>query len=83
MCADDVKELKPAPEGIFKAMEHFGVKNKEDVIYIGDCYTDYISAHNAGVDFGYIAWSPRPIKDDIEIDVKIDNYARFAEEITK
>lgn len=83
MCADDVKELKPAPEGILKSMEHFGVKNKDEVIYIGDCYTDYISASNAGVDFGYISWSPRPIKSDIKIDVLIKNYKDFAGEITK
>ena len=81
MCADDVKELKPAPEGINRTMEHFGVKNKGDVIYIGDCYTDYISASNAGVDFGYISWSPRPISKDIKIDVVINKYSEFAEEI--
>lgn len=83
ICADDVKMLKPAPEGIEKAMEHFGVKNKNEVIYVGDCYTDFISAHNAGVDFGYIAWSPRPMGKDAKIDVKIENYSRFAEEILK
>lgn len=81
VCADDVIHLKPHQEGIEKAMQHFGVKNKDEVIYIGDCYTDYLSAKNAGVNFGYISWSPRPINGEIKIDVKIDNYARFAEEI--
>ena len=81
VCADDVKNLKPAPDGIYEAMKHFGVENKDDVIYIGDCYTDYLSAKNAGVNFGYIAWSPRPIKGEMKIDVKIENYLEFAEKI--
>ena len=81
VCADDVVNLKPAPDGIYKAMEHFGVNKKEDVIYIGDCYTDYLSASNAGVNFGYITWSPRPITGKIKIDVNIDDFGTFAEEI--
>jgi len=80
-CADDVVHLKPAPDGIYAAMEHFGITNKDDVIYIGDCYTDYLSAKNAGVNFGYINWSPRPITGEIKIDVNIEDYSRFAEEI--
>ncbi len=81
VCADDVKNLKPAADGIYKAMEHFGIENKDDVIYIGDCYTDYLSSINAGVNFGYIAWSPRPIKGEIKIDVNIKDYGTFAEDI--
>lgn len=81
VCADDVKNLKPAADGIYKAMEHFGIKNKDDVIYIGDCYTDYLSSKNAGVNFGYIAWSPRPIKGEIKIDINIKDYGSFAEDI--
>ena len=82
ICADDVVNLKPAPDGIYKSMEHFSINNRDDVIYIGDCYTDYLSAKNAGVNFGYIKWSPRPINGEIKIDVEIDNFRTFAEEIT-
>ena len=81
VCADDVKNLKPAPDGVYESMEHFGVENKEDVIYIGDGYIDYLTAKNAGIHFGYISWSPRVMPSDVKIDVKIDNYSRFAEEI--
>ena len=81
VCADDVKNYKPSADGIIEAMHHFGIKNKEDVIYIGDCYIDYVTAQNAGVNFGYISWSPRPINKDLKVDAKITNYKDFAEEI--
>ena len=81
ICADDVVNLKPHEEGILKAMEHFGIKNKDDVLYIGDGFIDYFSAQNAGVKFGFVTWSPRSIKENVEIDEIIDSYQSFAEEI--
>ena len=81
ICADDVKNLKPAPDGIYETMKHFGIKNKDDVIYIGDGTIDYLTAKNAGVNFGYTAWSPRPIAGNPKIDVNIENFLSFAEEI--
>ena len=81
ICADDVKNLKPAPDGIYEAMKHFGIKNKDDVIYVGDGTIDYLTAKNAGVNFGYTAWSPRPIACEHKIDVNIENFLSFAEEI--
>lgn len=80
ICADDVENLKPEPDGIYKAMEHFGVTSKEDVVYIGDSIYDYLTAKNAGVDFGYVSWSPRKLPNDSKIDLLIDKYATFAEE---
>ena len=62
-------------------MEKFGIKNKSEVVYIGDGQIDYLTAKNAGVDFAYICWSPREISKDSKIDVKIKNYAEFAKEI--
>ena len=81
VCADDVEHLKPHEEGVLRAMEHFGIKNKDDVIYIGDGMFDYLTAKNAGVNFGYVTWSPRAIASDAKIDVEIDSYSEFAEEI--
>lgn len=81
ICADDVKVLKPAPEGIYKAMNHFGIKNKDEVIYIGDSIYDYETAKNAGVDFGYVTWSVRQIDKNAKIDAKIDDFKQFAKEI--
>ncbi len=81
VCADEVKNLKPAPDGIYKTMEHFKIQNKKDVIYIGDSMYDYLTAKNAGVDFGYVKWSPRKLDKNAKVDVFINDFAKFAEEI--
>ena len=47
---EEVKELKPSPEGIFRALERFGAK-PEDALYTGDSTTDAAAAKNAGVAF--------------------------------
>ena len=60
--ADDVAIPKPDPTGVFKAMEAFNIKNKEDVLYIGDNDIDYFTAENAGVDCMLVSWGPRVIK---------------------
>lgn len=48
--SDDVKNPKPDPEGLIKAMESLGAARK-DVLYIGDSTIDIKTAKNAGVDF--------------------------------
>ena len=83
VCADDVKNLKPHQEGVLEAMKHFGIINKDDVIYIGDGYIDYLTAKNSGVNFGLVGWSPRKIEGDSKIDLIIESYLKFAEEIAK
>ena len=75
---DDIKEQKPSPEGIFKAMEHFGTKEKRDVIYIGDSVYDARTAENAGVDFGLVSWTPRKLPEDSKITWKIDSFSTLA-----
>jgi len=45
---EDVKEAKPSPEPIFKALEKLNC-NDEDIWMIGDTRMDLISAKNAGV----------------------------------
>ncbi len=60
--ADDVATAKPDPQGIFKAMEVLGIKDKKDVLYIGDNDIDYYSGTNAGVDTLLVTWGPREIK---------------------
>ncbi len=47
---EEVKELKPSPDGIFLALERFGAK-PEDALYTGDSTTDAAAAKNAGVAF--------------------------------
>ena len=60
--ADDVAIPKPDPTGVFKAMEAVNVKNKGDVLYLGDNDIDFFTAENAGVDCLLVAWGPREIK---------------------
>ncbi|MCR5046451.1 MAG: HAD-IA family hydrolase [Treponema sp.] len=45
--ADKVKELKPAPEGIFLALKTLGA-NPKQAIMVGDSYTDIGAGHAAG-----------------------------------
>ena len=59
--ADDVAIPKPDPTGINKALEKLGIKNKEEVLYIGDNDIDYVTASNAGVDTLLVTWGPRTI----------------------
>jgi len=48
--SDDVKEHKPSPEGINKALAHFQLP-PASVLYTGDSYVDAGAAQNAGVAF--------------------------------
>ena len=75
---DDVKNQKPNPEGIYLAMKHFGITNKEDVIYIGDSVFDARTSENAGVDFGLVTWTPRKLPENYKIHWKIDSFSEMA-----
>lgn len=52
---EDTKKHKPNPEPIYLCLEKLNL-NKEDVIYIGDAYSDYQVCQNAGIDFAYAKW---------------------------
>ena len=71
---DDVTNLKPHPEGIFKSMEHFSIKEKKKVLYIGDNKSDYLTAKNAGVDIALVKWGPRKIDEDVKPDYWINDF---------
>ena len=60
--ADDVAIPKPDPTGVFDAMKKIGIKDKKDVLYIGDNDIDYFTADNAQVDALLVTWGPREIK---------------------
>lgn len=59
--ADDVKDPKPNPSGINKALEKLNIKDKKEVLYLGDNDIDYETASNAGVDTLLVTWGPRTI----------------------
>ena len=81
VCGNEVEVGKPDPSGIFKLMKEFGISDKKEVIYIGDSEYDYLTAKNAGIDFGYVTWSPRKLDKAARIAIKIGSYFDFAEEI--
>ena len=57
-------EKKPAPDGVFEIMKHFGV-SAEEVIFIGDSEVDVLTAKNAGVPCLGVSWGFRG-KEDLE-----------------
>lgn len=59
---DDTSKHKPDPEPLLLCMERLGL-NKEDVIYIGDAYSDLLASRNAGIDFAYATWGSVESKD--------------------
>ena len=60
--ADDVKVGKPDPAGVLTALEKLNIKDKSQVLYVGDNDIDYYTATNAGVDAMLVSWGPREIK---------------------
>ena len=62
MLEDDTSKHKPDPELLLLCMERLGL-NKEDVIYIGDAYSDLLASRNAGIDFAFAKWGSVESKD--------------------
>ena len=52
---DDVQNHKPAPEGILKFVNHFGL-NTERVLMIGDSVSDVIASKEAGIKIASALW---------------------------
>ncbi len=50
---NDVRFLKPAPEGLLNAIK-WAMVEKEDTIHIGDSLTDIEAARNAGIKVGIV-----------------------------
>ena len=48
--ADSVKNVKPSPEGLEKAIKILGAEMK-NVLYVGDSEVDAEAAEKAGIDF--------------------------------
>ncbi len=58
ICFEDTQRHKPDPEPITKLLEAAGYRASE-AIYIGDTYSDYLCAANAGVEFALAAWGAK------------------------
>jgi len=53
---DDVKNVKPSPEGLEKAMQLLGVQPHE-TLYVGDAITDIMAARSAGAKSVLVGWT--------------------------
>lgn len=53
--AEDTQEHKPHPAPLNECLKRLHLQNNE-VIYIGDSYSDYLAASLAHIDFGYALW---------------------------
>lgn len=53
--ADDTTKFKPEPDPLLLFLKKSNAKANE-TIYIGDAYTDFLCAKNAGIDFGLALW---------------------------
>ena len=60
----DVEHAKPAPDQLFKIMDHFKV-SAEEILYIGDASTDQQAAKAAGVPF--VAFRSPELEADIHM----------------
>lgn len=54
---DDIRP-KPAPDGVYKALEALGV-DKRDAVYVGDGETDMKTAKNCGMRVAAVTWGFR------------------------
>ncbi|MBN2809067.1 MAG: HAD-IIIA family hydrolase [Deltaproteobacteria bacterium] len=51
----DLKNLKPAPDGIYRLLQQSGISASESWM-IGDHHTDLETAHNAGIKSGFVSY---------------------------
>ena len=56
---------KPAPDGVFKAIEAIGGKGSEDTVYVGDSEVDLLTAKNSGLKCIACSWGFRDRDDHI------------------
>ncbi len=81
---DDVKEHKPAPEGIKKFLNAFNLR-PEKVLMVGDTNTDVIASRNAGIRCALVLWDEfsRSKYSNAEADFifySVEEFQKFIEE---
>lgn len=57
VCSDDVKDGRPAPDMILKAMTMVGIHDAASVANVGDTTADLCAGRNAGVGWNVGVWS--------------------------
>lgn len=74
ICYDDVINPKPNKEPIMKAMEQLNASSLQEVLYIGDNKSDYLTAKNALVDCALVNWGPRKLDSDLKPKMFISSF---------
>ncbi len=72
--SEDSKKHKPDGDPLIVAMGKAGVKNKDEVLYVGDSPLDILCAKNAGIRSAAVAWtySKRTDLERVEPDIFIE-----------
>ncbi len=65
----DSRPNKPAPDGVYYALEKMGV-SKEEAVFVGDSEVDIQTANNAAIDAVGVLWGFRDITDLEAVGVK-------------
>ncbi|MCF8020733.1 MAG: HAD-IA family hydrolase [Vallitaleaceae bacterium] len=75
---DDVKETKPSPEGILKALSILGME-AEQALFIGDTSHDIVAAKAANVSSALVGWSQ--LSAEKKVQVNPDHTLESAEKV--
>lgn len=77
-------EKKPAPDGVFEIMKHFGV-SADEVIFVGDSEVDVQTAGNAGIPCLGVSWGFRGREDLVKAGCTLiaDDTAQALEILTR
>ncbi|MGN0519576.1 MAG: HAD family hydrolase [Candidatus Fimenecus sp.] len=65
----DSRPNKPAPDGVYYALEKMGV-SKEEAVFVGDSEVDILTAKNADIDAIGVLWGFRDLTDLEAVGVK-------------
>lgn len=76
VCADTIDVPKPAPNCVFKIMEHYGV-SKEETLFVGDTWYDYKCARAAGVNVAIMTFMKREFDEDFKPDYITNSFRKL------
>ncbi len=76
---DDVKNVKPAPDGVFLAMKKTGVTDPDRVLYVGDNTIDYDLAVNSGAHSAIVTYAHRNLAGHVNPDYYISSLCEITD----
>lgn len=76
VCADTIDVPKPAPNCVFKIMDHYGI-SKEETLFVGDTHFDYKCARAAGVNVAIMTFMKREFNEDFNPDFKTNSFKKL------